>query len=90
MKTLIGKTLGFFTLILLFAGSFQAAAIPKAAEHEHAPVTIGADPERPRASAKQAAKTPSAAQKKAANAKTRSVAKPAKTDKTSHGKNRAR
>jgi hypothetical protein len=90
MKTHIGKTLGFFTAFLLLSGSFPASAIPKAAEHENAPVTLGADAEKPRASTRQAAKTPTAASKKPANSKNRSAAKPAKSNPTSHGKNRSR
>jgi hypothetical protein len=90
MKTHIGKTLGFFTAILLFTGSLPASAIPKAAEHENAPVTIGADVEKPRVSTKQAAKAPTAAEKKPANTKNRSAAKPAKANKTSREKNRMR
>jgi hypothetical protein len=90
MKTHIGKTLGIFTATLLLAVSLSASAIPKAAEHENAPVTIGADAEKPRISAKQASKAPSAAEKKAAKGKNRSATTPPKTSKASHAKSRMR
>jgi len=70
MKTHTGKTLSFFLAILLFSACLPASATPKAAEHENAAVTMGADVERPRLSTKPATAL-TTADKKSASTKNR-------------------
>jgi hypothetical protein len=61
------KTLAIFSAACLAFCSVSAHATPKAAEHENAPVTSGADVARPKISAKPA--KPQVTGKKRAEAK---------------------
>ena len=82
-RSLVGKTLlasAFFSIAILSSGTVSAG--PKAAEHEDAPVTYGADAVKPKPAAK-VNKTPSTAKPKSA-AKTKSAPNTPQTKKKPH------
>lgn len=81
MRTQMMKTLAIFSAACFAFCSVSAHATPKAAEHENAPVTSGADVARPKISTKQA-KVQVIGKKKAEVKKTRHDSKPAKKTAT--------
>ena len=77
-RLLVASTLTFFSLNL------QAA--PKAAEHEDAPVTMGADIAKPKPAAKPAKQHTTGKAKPAPKGKPLSTSKPPKKAKTTSAK----
>lgn len=75
-------TLFAATLALAFAFSSSSHAVPKAAEHENAPVTYGADTAKPKPASKPSQSATTAKSKSAAKAKPATT--PASPQKKTH------
>jgi hypothetical protein len=84
MKLLTKRPLHWLAAATFAFCSMASLATPKAAEHEDAPVTTGADVAKPMLSAKPAKQQVTVKPKKATKGKPVNTAKPAKKAKVAH------
>jgi len=84
MKLLTKRLLHWLVAAMLSICTVASLAIPKAAEHEDAPVTTGADVAKPMLSTKPAKQQVTVKPKKATKGKPVNTAKPTKKAKVAH------